>query len=312
MKTWESIQQTIDYIEGHLEEKLSLTDLAAVAHLSPFYFQRLFKKLVGRPVMEYVKLRRLARSCQLLATTQKKILEIALAVGFNSHAYYTKAFKTAYGMTPETFRIEQPALNQMLQPDLTMTQTNLAENDFYIAEHMVLNIERRIVNEPEYYQGIIGQLLIANNIPIGGATGINQAAAVWEQFHQIKQKLTKHFVEDIELGASFLQDSTLDPLALKPSETFDYLAGGKVIQPSHTSLETWTITPGEYIVCRFEAENTVEMRNSALAKALSYLLGNWLPNRQLVTEPYSVEKYLSSPLEAIAIIEIWVAPLPMP
>lgn len=312
MRTWESIQQTINYIEGHLEEQLSLTDLAAVAHLSPFYFQRLFKKLVGRPVMEYVKLRRLARSCQLLATTQKKILEIALAVGFNSHAYYTKAFKTAYGMTPEAFRAEQPALNQMLQPDLTMTQAILAENDSYIAEHMVLNIERRIVIEPEYYQGIVGQLLIADNIPIGGATGVNQADNIWEQFHQMKEKFSKQFVGNIELGASFLQDPTLDPLALKPTETFDYFAGGKVSQPNHPSLKTWTIVPGEYIVCHFEAENTGEMKNVALAKALSYLLGTWLPSRQLITEPYSVEKYLSTPQESIAVIEIWVAPLPTP
>ncbi|EOH90221.1 helix-turn-helix domain-containing protein [Enterococcus pallens] len=311
MKTWESIQQTIDYIEEHLDQELALTELAAVAHLSPFYFQRLFKRLVGRPVMEYVKLRRLALSCHLLVTTQKRILEIALAVGFNSHAYYTKVFKAAYGMTPENYRIEQPALNQMLQPDLTMTQTVLAENDSYIAEDMVLNIEYRRMTEPEYYQGIIGQLIIANNIPIGGTTGINQADAVWEQFHLMKKEFATYFVGNIELGASFLQDPALDPLALEPTETFDYFAGGKVTQPSHTNWETWTITPGEYIVCRFEVANTVEMKNAALAKALNYLLGTWLPSKQLITKPYSIEKYLSAPQEAIAVIEIWVAPLPI-
>ncbi|MGG5316210.1 helix-turn-helix domain-containing protein [Enterococcus sp. AZ072] len=312
MKTWESIQQTINYIEENLGEIITLPDLAAVAHLSPFYFQRLFKKLVGRPVMEYVKLRRLAKSCQLLITTKGKILEIALAVGFNSHAYYTKAFKAAYGMTPEYYRLEKPALNQMLQPDLTMTQVILTENDSFITEDMVLKIQHRNLTEAEYYQGIIGQLIIGNNIPIGGTTGINQANTLWQEFHQLKAELPELFTGNIELGASFLQDSSLDPLALRSSQTFDYFAGGKVKQPKHSALKTWSVEPGDYIVCSFEAENTDEMRNAALAKALSYLLGTWLPRQHLITEAYSLEKYFTAPAEEAAAIEIWVAPLPMP
>ncbi|MBO1307240.1 AraC family transcriptional regulator [Enterococcus sp. 669A] len=308
MKTWQSIQQVLDYIEANLDQSLPITELAAIAYLSPFYFQRLFKKLVGRPVMEYVKLRRLAKSCQLLATTDQRIIEIALTVGFNSHAYYTKAFKSAYGMTPDEYRLNQPALHQMLKPDLTMKQTVIAENDSFIAENMVVTITRRQLTKPEYYQGVVGKMLIANNIPVGGATGMNQADGIWTEFHKLKKQRPELFTEDIQLGASFLKDPSVDPTSLAPTESFDYFAGGRV-ETLDEHLETWIIPPGEYIVCGCEAENTPEARNIAIAKALGYLLGTWLPSQQLVTEPYSLEKYFPAKNPNTVYQEIWVAPL---
>jgi AraC family transcriptional regulator len=48
MHAWETIEQSLNYIEEHLTE-----ELANIAGLSPFYFQRLFKRLVNKPVQEY-------------------------------------------------------------------------------------------------------------------------------------------------------------------------------------------------------------------------------------------------------------------
>ena len=61
MHAWEAIEQSLDFIEEHLAEEISTEELANIASLSPFYFQRLFKRLVSKPVQEYVKLRRLAK-----------------------------------------------------------------------------------------------------------------------------------------------------------------------------------------------------------------------------------------------------------
>ena len=60
MHAWEAIEGALDFIEEHLQEDISTEALAQSAGLSPFYFQRLFKRLTGRPVLEYVKMRRLA------------------------------------------------------------------------------------------------------------------------------------------------------------------------------------------------------------------------------------------------------------
>ncbi len=62
MHAWDSIQSTLQCIEDNLSKTIEIDNLAEVAHLSPFYYQRLFSRLVGKPVMEYAKLRRLAQA----------------------------------------------------------------------------------------------------------------------------------------------------------------------------------------------------------------------------------------------------------
>ena len=68
MHAWESIQKTLNYIEEHIGEEIQIEELADLVGLSLFYYQRLFARLVKKPVREYVKLRRLARACESLRT----------------------------------------------------------------------------------------------------------------------------------------------------------------------------------------------------------------------------------------------------
>lgn len=68
MHAWEAIEGALDFIEEHLQEDISTEALAQSAGPSPFYFQRLFKRLTGRPVLEYVKMRRLAMAASVLPT----------------------------------------------------------------------------------------------------------------------------------------------------------------------------------------------------------------------------------------------------
>jgi len=56
----------LDYIEANIGDKIQIEMLTDIASLSMFYYQRLFTRLVKKPVREYVKLRRLARSCKSL------------------------------------------------------------------------------------------------------------------------------------------------------------------------------------------------------------------------------------------------------
>ena len=104
MNAWESVQNVLNYIEGHYEEDINIDTLSAVSHLSKFYFQRLFYKLVNKNAMEYIKLRRLAISLKLLKESDEGILDIALNCGFKSHSSFSSAFKEVYGITPDYYR----------------------------------------------------------------------------------------------------------------------------------------------------------------------------------------------------------------
>ena len=93
MHAWEAIDGVLDFMEEHLREEMNTEALAQSAGLSPFYFQRLIKRLTGRPVLEYVKMRRLALAASALEDREKRILDIAVDYGFSSHASFTRAFK---------------------------------------------------------------------------------------------------------------------------------------------------------------------------------------------------------------------------
>ncbi len=123
MHAWESIQKVLDYIEENIAQSHSPEELAKVAALSPFYFQRLFTRLVKHPVNEYIKLRRLARACETLGDKDKRILDVALDCGFSSHEHFTKTFKSAFGITPEKYRENPVHLNQVIKPELLLNYT---------------------------------------------------------------------------------------------------------------------------------------------------------------------------------------------
>ena len=154
MHAWEQIQKTIDYIEEHISEEITIEELAEIAALSPFYFQRLFKRLVRKPVMEYIKLRRLARATEELLKRDKRILDIALDLGFSSHEHFTRCFKETFGVTPEEYRRSPVTVNTMTKPQLMLQYTLVDEGVPLICDDIVLEITRRKLEAPEDFIGM--------------------------------------------------------------------------------------------------------------------------------------------------------------
>jgi len=173
MHAWESIQKVLDYIEDNLAQSHSSEELSRIAALSPFYFQRLFTRLVKRPVNEYIKMRRLAKVCEILEDKSRRILDIAAEHGFNSHEHFTKTFKSAFGITPEEYRNNPVRLNQIAKPDLLLAYTMIDENVPLITDSIILEISRKTIDVPELYIGFSAPVSISDQIPLGETTGID-------------------------------------------------------------------------------------------------------------------------------------------
>ena len=146
------IQNAIDWIEQHIDQKLEISKLSNVAYLSAFYFQRLFKRMTGRSVMEYIKLRRLAYAADYLSRSDLKISKIALKSGFENHETFTRSFKEVYRMTPTAFRTNKFPVAAFNVPDLS-TQYFLKElNIPIVAGGIVFDIKRVQQQTERFFQ----------------------------------------------------------------------------------------------------------------------------------------------------------------
>jgi len=99
--THTQLQPAIDYIHAHLDQDLSLVQIAKVVNLSPTYFASLFKRATGISPHEYVIRQRVERAKMMLAKTDLSIADIALQVGFSSQSHLTQQFKRFTGITPK-------------------------------------------------------------------------------------------------------------------------------------------------------------------------------------------------------------------
>lgn len=303
MYAWEAIQNVLDYIEENLTQDHSPEELSKVAALSPFYFQRLFARLVKRPVNAYIKMRRLARACETLKEDKnKRILDIALDYGFNSHEHFTKSFKHTFGITPEEYRNNPVHLNQIMKPDLLLSYTMIDENVPLITDDIVIEITRRKLDMSETYIGISNKVSV-EQASFGESTGISESGQIWDDFHRRKDSLTCFLPNGVELGASMMSEEN--------DGTFIYFAGAAANSsaPVPNGLTVWELPAGEYAVCQFEAESFAKLRTSAIDKALKYLLETWLPGHHLQIQPFSAEKYTGVTDEP-ASMEIWVLLIP--
>lgn len=87
------IRPVLQYVDRHYTQKLTLTELAAMANMSRHHFCRLFKSITGKPPIEYINHLRLNEATRLLSKGDLNIGEIALAVGFNDSNYFSRLFK---------------------------------------------------------------------------------------------------------------------------------------------------------------------------------------------------------------------------
>lgn len=92
------------FIDKHFANPLELEELAKVAAMSPFKFNREFKQVFQCTPGQYLTERRLASAKRLLQKESHSVLEIALKVGWESVTSFNKAFRKTFGMSPLEFK----------------------------------------------------------------------------------------------------------------------------------------------------------------------------------------------------------------
>ena len=98
------VQEALKYVDQHLQESVSLKEVAEVLHLNSSYFSVLFKEQTGLTFSEYLTRRRVQRAKESLAGTSPPVAEIAEKVGYQTAKYFVKVFRDLEEVSPSQYR----------------------------------------------------------------------------------------------------------------------------------------------------------------------------------------------------------------
>lgn len=100
MNTGAFIHDLLDWIDNNLDSRLDIGTVARRAGYSKWHLQRLFKEHTGYPLAEYIRAQKLQKSVERLAHSDEPILNVAIALGFDSQQSFNRSFKRQFGQAP--------------------------------------------------------------------------------------------------------------------------------------------------------------------------------------------------------------------
>lgn len=98
------VQIICEFICGHLDENITVKQLAEMNHINASYLSVLFKKETGQTISDYIQEIRINRAKELLQNPTVRVYEVAEKVGFQTAAYFAYLFKKITGQTPQEYR----------------------------------------------------------------------------------------------------------------------------------------------------------------------------------------------------------------
>ena len=255
----ETIQNILHHIDNNLSGHLNAETLAGIAGFSTYHFCRVFQWHVGYSVMEYVRLRRLAFAVSELSSG-RKIIDIALDYGFETHSGFSKAFKRHYGVPPEIYRIHASKAKPPLPNILRM--------------HKIYHIGG-IIMEPKFVTK--GEIKLAGYaIKTRNEEGQNSTdiPAFWLAYMSDGRQQQLHqsaFVKNSnEYGACF----PVNP----DNGAFEYVIGVEVKDGVEipSSFHTCQLPPATYAVFSSPPSTPEEFSNN-IQGTWQYIMDEWFP-----------------------------------
>ncbi len=161
MEWTKAISRAVEYIETHITEKITVEDITKEIYISPFYFQKGFSLLCGLTISEYIRNRKLSLAGNELATSEKKVIDIALKYGYDSPDSFAKAFARFHGITPSMAQKNENILKTFAPLKIKLSMEGGYTMDYKIVkkeEFTVLGVSKSFSyesareNVPQFWQ----------------------------------------------------------------------------------------------------------------------------------------------------------------
>lgn len=283
MKTnYDSILYVVDFIEKDLSINYSIEMLAKEVGYSKYHMHKMFTNVVGIPLYQYIKKRRLSEAAKKLLCTEEGILDIALEVGYESQQAFTKAFTTAFRLSPKAFRHKVKKFS--LTPRFKNTHKMEGEK--------IMDV--RLEN--------CGAMTLAG-FSASTMKGFFVIPRLWKKLHKAKSKVNKRISNEWVYGFNDYENAekTEDGLG------FEYYACIEVDSSNNIDddMVIKELPESRYVIFSFRAKP-----QDSIESTINYIYKEWFPSStyQLNHEAkYDFVKYGEIEDEkGIADIEVWV------
>ena len=144
------VARMTDYIESHLDQHITLRDLANAGQYSPWHCARLFKESMGIAPFAYIRRLRLTEAARQISNSDRRIVDVAFDFIFDSHEGFTRAFSREFGLSPSRFREEGRPSPVFLPPQLRMRWRSMQRGESKVKQKAAMQtVFVQIIERPK-------------------------------------------------------------------------------------------------------------------------------------------------------------------
>ncbi|EDP59490.1 AraC family transcriptional regulator [Vibrio sp. AND4] len=292
---FERISRVLAYIHANLSSALSLEDIAKQSCWSRWQLQRVFQAETGLTVANYVRELKLSKAAEELLDSKERVIDIALALGFNSEISFSRSFKQMFGSSPSQYRKagKRSGLRKPIQVSDTMS----------VADNGSLSFVEVRIDERESFliKGITSEISGLFSLTQDFAQKVPQLWSRLEEEVTLAKESGYQFVGVVDLTQACFDGTNICYWA--GIELNDDISMPQLPSIISAQLEVLSIPKQTYAVVK----HCGPIKN--LRHTLSWFVLNWLPSSGYRgVDGYELEVYPSGyQTDAVdAVMEYWV------
>jgi len=157
----ERLNAAINYIEDNITEDLDFSDIAKVAHCSPYHFQRMFIFMTDMSLSSYIRQRRMSLAATDLRMEDIRIIDVAIKYRYKSPTAFNRAFQSVHGIAPSLIKQDGVYVKSYSPLKFQISIKGMSGIDYRIEQKKafrIVGISAEITNDCEINGEIISQL----------------------------------------------------------------------------------------------------------------------------------------------------------
>ncbi|MGW7076765.1 AraC family transcriptional regulator [Streptomyces sp. NPDC054866] len=150
----ERLNQAMEHIEAHLDQRIDVAELARTAVTSEYHFRRLFSALAGMPLSEYIRRRRLTVAGAEVLAGERTLLEVAVRYGYSSGEAFARAFRGMHGVGPGEARRDGAALRSQPRMSFRLIVEGSSSMQYRVVDRDEFRVVGRKARVPLVHEGM--------------------------------------------------------------------------------------------------------------------------------------------------------------